>query len=134
MASDKKRDEYYQRNKEKLCEKARIRYASNDEVRATRKLRAKKWRSENKNQRSETNKRWYALLSGEERLFRDARSRAGRKRAALDSSPSLDRLVPALGYVIGNIHVISNRANTLKNNASIKELECVIEYMKNGPN
>ena len=38
------------------------------------------------------------------------------------NSPSLDRLVPSLGYVKGNVTVISHRANTLKNNASIDEL------------
>lgn len=30
------------------------------------------------------------------------------------SSPSLDRIIPSLGYVLGNIAVISKRANTLK--------------------
>tara|TARA_R100000951_G_C2625377_1_gene175824 strand:+ start:433 stop:936 length:504 start_codon:yes stop_codon:yes gene_type:complete len=38
------------------------------------------------------------------------------------NSPSLDRLIPSLGYVKGNVSVISHRANTLKNNASIDEL------------
>jgi len=38
-------------------------------------------------------------------------------------SPSLDRIVPHLGYVKGNVWVISWRANRLKGNASIEELE-----------
>jgi len=37
------------------------------------------------------------------------------------SSPSLDRVVPELGYVKGNVQVISMLANTMKNSAS-KEL------------
>ena len=37
-------------------------------------------------------------------------------------SPSLDRIVPSLGYIAGNIIVVSWRANHLKGNASIKEL------------
>jgi len=45
-------------------------------------------------------------------------------------SPSLDRIIPAKGYVKGNVKVISHRANTLKNDATIQELEKVIEYMK----
>jgi len=45
-------------------------------------------------------------------------------------SPSLDRVVPNLGYVKGNVHVISWRANSLKKNATIEELEKIIQYMK----
>lgn len=39
-----------------------------------------------------------------------------------DDSPSIDKIVPALGYVRGNIAVISNRANRIKNNATPQEL------------
>lgn len=45
-------------------------------------------------------------------------------------SPSLDRIVPELGYVKGNIRVISLRANRLKSDASIEELEAILRYMK----
>jgi hypothetical protein len=48
----------------------------------------------------------------------------------LPTSPSLDRIRPELGYVAGNLRVISNRANTLKNNATVEELRLVIEYME----
>lgn len=37
-------------------------------------------------------------------------------------SPTLDRIIPARGYVVGNIAVISWRANKLKNNATADEL------------
>lgn len=37
-------------------------------------------------------------------------------------SPSLDRLIPDLGYVKGNVLVVSHRANTIKNNATPDEL------------
>jgi hypothetical protein len=40
-----------------------------------------------------------------------------------DHSPSLDRIRPELGYVIGNVQVISMRANILKNNATLRELQ-----------
>lgn len=40
------------------------------------------------------------------------------KRANKDHSPSLDRIVPELGYVRGNIMVISNRANSLKRDST----------------
>lgn len=50
------------------------------------------------------------------------------RRAPQAGSPSLDRIHPALGYVPGNIRVISHRANMLKNNATIAELEAVLAY------
>ena len=37
-------------------------------------------------------------------------------------SPSLDRIIPQLGYVHGNIQVISYKANTMKSDATLKEL------------
>ncbi len=45
-------------------------------------------------------------------------------------SPSLDRIVPKLGYVRGNVRVISHRANMLKSDASIEELEAVLNYLR----
>ena len=41
---------------------------------------------------------------------------------AMDNSPSLDKIIPELGYVKGNIQVISKKANTMKSNASEHEL------------
>lgn len=49
---------------------------------------------------------------------------------ATDNSPSLDRVVPSLGYVPGNIVVISNRANRIKNNATVPELEAIARYYR----
>ena len=46
------------------------------------------------------------------------------------NSPSLDRIRPQLGYVAGNVRVISNRANHLKSNGTISEFEAVLAYMK----
>lgn len=46
-----------------------------------------------------------------------------------DNSPSLDRLIPALGYVRGNIAVISFRANAIKNSASADELRAVADWL-----
>jgi hypothetical protein len=39
-----------------------------------------------------------------------------------DFSPSLDRIIPCLGYVKGNVWVISRRANSMKSNATQEDL------------
>lgn len=44
-----------------------------------------------------------------------------------DGSPTLDRVVGDLGYVKGNVRVISNKANKLKSNASGWELQRLYE-------
>ena len=45
------------------------------------------------------------------------------------TSPSLDRVIPKLGYVKGNIVVISRRANFLKNDATLSELRSVVKWL-----
>lgn len=51
----------------------------------------------------------------------------GRVTAA---SPSIDRIRPELGYVKGNIQIISFRANTIKSDATADELEKVAAFVK----
>jgi hypothetical protein len=46
------------------------------------------------------------------------------------ASPTVDRLKPELGYVRGNIQVMSHRANTIKSNASAEEVEKVAAWMR----
>jgi hypothetical protein len=45
------------------------------------------------------------------------------------NSPTLDRIKPELGYVPGNLQVISQRANVIKNDASAEEIRKVADYM-----
>jgi hypothetical protein len=45
-------------------------------------------------------------------------------------SPSLDRIDSTKGYIKGNVWVISNRANTLKNDATLKELKTLVENLE----
>ena len=47
-----------------------------------------------------------------------------------DAKATIDKLVPELGYVPGNVFVISWRANKLKNDMTIIELENILRYMK----
>lgn len=44
-------------------------------------------------------------------------------------SPSLDRIDPSKGYTPDNVQVISSRANTLKNNASVEEIKELLNWM-----
>lgn len=47
-----------------------------------------------------------------------------------DASPTLDRFDPDLGYVSGNVRVISMRANRIKNDATPAELRRVADWME----
>lgn len=51
--------------------------------------------------------------------------------APLDSSPSLDRINPKKGYEKGNIRIISNRANRIKTDATLKELRLILKDAEN---
>ncbi len=45
------------------------------------------------------------------------------------NNPSVDRLHPKLGYVIGNVSIISRRANAIKQDATAEELYCVADWL-----
>ena len=47
-----------------------------------------------------------------------------------DNSPSIDRIDPSKGYIPGNICVCSFRANTIKRDASLHEIEQLYKSLK----
>jgi UDP-N-acetylenolpyruvoylglucosamine reductase len=93
-------------------------------------------------------------LDYKQKIFNRAKGRAGRKgrefsisiedviipelcpifkqplKENTEMAPSIDRIDSSKGYVKGNIQIISKRANLLKNNASIEELESVLKFLK----
>jgi hypothetical protein len=49
-------------------------------------------------------------------------------RSTRDASPSLDKIIPELGYVKGNIAIVSWRVNRLKSDATIEELKAIAKF------
>ena len=47
-----------------------------------------------------------------------------------EHSPSLDEVVVGEGYVVGNVQVISRKANTMKSNATPEELRRFARWVR----
>lgn len=63
-------------------------------------------------------------------LFKNPTRLTG-KRGQGPNSPSLDKIVPELGYVKGNVMVISALANRIKNNGTPEQVMAVAMWMHN---
>ena len=44
--------------------------------------------------------------------------------------PTLDRIIPELGYVRSNVKMICHTCNRIKNNGTLEQLEQIVRYMK----
>ena len=51
------------------------------------------------------------------------------KLSAKDNSPSIDRIIPDIGYVKGNIQIISFLANKMKNSADFEQLRSFAKWV-----
>jgi len=47
-----------------------------------------------------------------------------------DASPSLDRIIPDRGYVKGNCFIISSKANRMKQENTLEDLQKIIAYIQ----
>jgi len=152
----KERDKQYcDNNKEKVLERKKL-YRQNNKEKISE--RHKQHYQNNKEKISEQKKQ-YRHNNIEKRLLFSARMRArekgrefnldleditlpeycpvlnikmglGEGGKASPNSYTLDRIDNNKGYVKGNVQVISHRANSLKSNATIEELERLIQYMR----
>ena len=98
----------------------------------------------------------HGLTPTKKRMLKDARYRASKKNIPFNltfddfevpdrcpvfgfrmlrghphRAPSLDRIIPELGYVRGNVIVVSNLANRLKTDAAIHQLRLVADFYEN---
>lgn len=144
---------YYEKNKEKIKEQRRLRYATDVVYRETQQANSKQWRESNPERMMEHRLTWEHSRP-EWRMYHNACRRAKELQIPFDitykdihipeycpvlgfkltsdnreTNPSLDRVVPELGYTKGNIQVISMRANRLKQDASIEELKKILAYI-----
>jgi hypothetical protein len=46
------------------------------------------------------------------------------------NSPTIDKIIPSKGYVKGNVMVVSYKANTVKNDLTIEQLELLVNRLK----
>ncbi len=111
--------EYFKKNKEKLQSQRKEYYRNN---RILRNLRTIKYKCKAKDipfdlEESDIIVPEYCPILGIKLEYNEDRGKF--------NSPSIDRIKPELGYVKGNIRVISNRANTLKNNMTLEEVELI---------
>ena len=60
----------------------------------------------------------------------DYRRNRGGGITILPNSPSFDRIDPTKGYVKGNVIIVSNKANVIKSNATVEELERVSSFYR----
>ena len=55
-------------------------------------------------------------------IFKEFKGKGNSNKGPRYTSPSLDRIDNTKGYVKGNVHIISNKANVMKSSASPEEL------------
>jgi hypothetical protein len=138
---------YRDKNNEKLKEKGKEYYIKNKDkiLERTNRNRKLSYRS-NPQKALEKQKQW-KINNQEKYLLQGARARAKKYNVPFEidvsdidipshcpylgiklepfsewSSPSLDKIRPELGYVKGNVQVVSTLANTMKSSASIEQL------------
>jgi len=125
--------EYYLNNKDRWKKYAKA--PQTDEQKTSKKINKMKWKEDNPAKNLWSNAKYRATKDGIEfnieisdliipkyckYLNIELSSKKGNRRC--DALMSIDRINSKLGYVKGNVEIISYKANRMKNDASIKEL------------
>ena len=141
---------YYERNREKVKAAAKARYEANKELASERN---KAWKAANPEKFKESQRKWLDK-NPVYYVYRNAKRRAKELDIPFDlefsemgipdrceasgvlfnystreSSPSLDRVCPSLGYTKDNVRFITMRLNRIKNDGSESEHRLIADYI-----
>lgn len=136
------------KNKEELKKKSKEYYEKNKDTLLEKQKKAKREKYAKDPKQDLTKQKEWKINNQEKYLLQSARARAKKYGIAFNITvedikipekcpylevvlvpfdkwrcPSLDRIDPNRGYVKGNVQVISNKANTMKNCATQEELQ-----------
>ncbi len=138
---NKVRDNWAKKNKDRVEANAKA-YRLRDDVKARRLKQQHKWRAENLDwelwhkakKRSEKSGLPFDIKR-EDIIIPETCPVLGiplfiTKGTIGDNSPTVDKIKPELGYVKGNIAVISARANRIKCDASLEEFKLIYDWIK----
>jgi hypothetical protein len=126
-AAKKHRETYYEKNKEIIHEKNRKKYRENKRY-VYAMVKRTEHRAMEKNLPFDLSvsdiviPEFCPILNVKLEIARGGENR--------DNSPSIDKIDPKAGYVKGNIQIISMKANRIKTNATVSDIERVLEYLK----
>ena len=135
------RQKYYWKNPEVFKERSRKYYWENKEavIKQNKKYRQEnpetwmtsgaKKRAENKNIPFNINKEYVKKIWPKDNKCPALNIEFNRGvKKTIDSSPSLDRIVPELGYIKGNVQIISMLANRIMTSATPEQVMSVAKY------
>jgi hypothetical protein len=142
------RKQYYLKNKEKILARQKIRsvekrehikdyqkkFYSEKEGRIVRFLAATKKRAKAKNLPYDLTLKYLRSIALDKcpifDLELDWSSWGEKNQIANDNSPSVDRIDPKKGYVVGNVIWLSWKANRLKSNATSEDLFKIAKWLE----